>query len=126
MPQLVSYIGQQNKITLVGGAGFDSEFYRLDLTIAQFPTIFRQLDLPTAPSTSKSSLSIKESPIKASISKISALDRENWRQESSSVKSTKHDSDSAPIRTPDFTNELPTKAAVNEKSKLCRYFQKVS
>jgi hypothetical protein len=127
VPQLVPYAGQQNKVTLVQGARFDPDFYQLDLVIASFPTIFRQSDLPTAPSTYKSSLSLKESPIKASVSKTSALDRENWRHKSPSVKSTKYDSDGgAPIGTSDFTNELPAKATVKEKTKPCRYYQKVS
>lgn len=55
------------------------------------------------------------------------MDREDWRHKSPIIKSTKYDSDGgAPIGTSDFTNELPTKATVKEKTKPCRYAQKVS
>lgn len=39
--------GQTEKITLVQGTNWNSEFYQSNLTVTQFPTVFRWLNTPT-------------------------------------------------------------------------------
>lgn len=41
LSQLVPYSGAQDKVTLVQGAGWNSDFHQFNLNVTQFPTIFR-------------------------------------------------------------------------------------
>lgn len=135
LPLLVPHEGLKNKVTLVQGAGFGTEFYQPGLTIAQFPTIFRWSDLATVQCTTKSSSITKPVATKGSMHasspardfpKTSALDRDNWRQKSDSVENISQGTNGLLIETADYTSEaLPTKFESNKKSRLCRYFQKV-
>ncbi|KAF1967128.1 hypothetical protein BU23DRAFT_543353 [Bimuria novae-zelandiae CBS 107.79] len=131
LPQLVPYNGLQNKITLIQGAGFDTEFYQLGLTVAQFPTIFRWSKLVAAPSTTKGSSSVKAPSTKASapardFPKTSALDRDDWRSTSVGADSVSYDANGVIVGIPDFaaSDGFTSKAEATKKTKPCRYFQK--
>jgi hypothetical protein len=59
LPQLVPFSGLRNKITLVQGAGFSSEFHQFSLNLTQFPTIFRWSGLsPLVPGIKPSTLNV--------------------------------------------------------------------
>lgn len=48
LSQLAPLSGRRGRITLVQGAGWNSEFHQFNLNVTQFPTVFRWSDLPTA------------------------------------------------------------------------------
>ncbi|KAL1594484.1 hypothetical protein SLS60_010244 [Paraconiothyrium brasiliense] len=106
------------------------DFYQLGLTIAQFPTIFRWSELVQAPSMTKGpsiarTTSSNKVPTPA-ISKLSALDRDDWRHNSVSADGISYDSNGVICGIPDFTSDTfpASKEAKNTKTKSCRYFQK--
>jgi hypothetical protein len=48
LSQLAPLSGRRDKVTLVQGAGWNSEFHQFNLNVTQFPTVFRWSDLPAA------------------------------------------------------------------------------
>lgn len=112
IPQLVPYRSQQDKITLIQGASFESEFLPLNLTIAQFPTVFRSSDLGVTMSTNKSSPVTKTYNTKAPT-------------ENPDLNGILYDPGGVIVGNPDFTDGSSAKEEANRKTKLCRYFQKV-
>ncbi|ORY08516.1 hypothetical protein BCR34DRAFT_569763 [Clohesyomyces aquaticus] len=50
LTQIVPYSGMRNKVTLVQGSGFDSEFLQFSLNVTHFPTVFRWNGHSSAPS----------------------------------------------------------------------------
>jgi hypothetical protein len=53
LSQLVPLSGRRDKITLVQGAGWNSDFHHFNLNVTQFPTVFRWSELPTAAPSAK-------------------------------------------------------------------------
>ncbi|KAF2734279.1 hypothetical protein EJ04DRAFT_577050 [Polyplosphaeria fusca] len=52
---MVPYAGLRDKITLVQGAGFSSDFHQFNFGVTQFPTVFRWSELPVATTNGKAS-----------------------------------------------------------------------
>lgn len=126
------YNNLHKKITLIQGAGFETDFYQLGLTIAQFPTLFRWSELAQAPATVKASStaranpSIKAPPVAREGARVSAPDRDDWRQVFVSTDGIFYDSNGVIVDVPDFTASSPPAKQEQKKTKPCRYFQKVS
>jgi hypothetical protein len=132
LPQLVPYNSLHQKITLVQGAGFETDFYQLGLPIAQFPTVFRWSELAPAPSTTKGSSTTRTSsstkaPAPArDVPALSALDRDDWRHSSVGADGISYDSNGIIVSVPDFTSDSFFSKPGMKKVKPCKYFQKVS
>ncbi|KAF2874591.1 hypothetical protein BDV95DRAFT_487915 [Massariosphaeria phaeospora] len=62
LPQMVPYSGMTSKITLVQGAGFNSEFHQFSLNVTQFPTLFRWSELPSTARSVRLSISDTTEP----------------------------------------------------------------
>ncbi|KAL5422498.1 hypothetical protein PMIN04_004640 [Paraphaeosphaeria minitans] len=130
IPQLVPYNGLQKKITLVQGAGFETDFYQLGLSVVQFPTIFRWSELAQAtPTTKGSSTARTKSSTKAPLpappaARSSALDRGNWRHTSVNADGISYDSNGVIVDIPDFTADSSSANQGYKKTKPCNYFQK--
>ncbi|KAH4232137.1 hypothetical protein HBI06_075850 [Parastagonospora nodorum] len=65
LSQLVPHKGQTEKITLVQGTNWSPEFYQFNLTVTQFPTVFRWLSTPTIAPTAKAANGNGSVPSKA-------------------------------------------------------------
>ncbi|KAK7183667.1 hypothetical protein DPSP01_009547 [Paraphaeosphaeria sporulosa] len=129
LPQLVPYNGLHKKITLVQGAGFETDFYQLGLTIAQFPTIFRWSELAQAPPTIKGSsmartTSTKAPPPAPPAARPSALDRDDWRHTSVNADGISYNSNGVIVSVPGFTADSSPAKQGHKKTKPCKYFQK--
>ena len=72
LPQLVPFSGLRNKITLLQGAGFSSEFHQFSLNVHQFPTVFRWSELPSSTPPAKPQVNGNATP-----SKLAKTGREN-------------------------------------------------
>ena len=126
LPQLTPYRNRHNKITLIQGAGFVSDFHQLNLTIAQLPTLFRPSELGVASLMNKNFSTTKISNMKASTGQANPLDQGLTIHESVDVNGISYDSGGVIVGIPDFTDDGSTaNPESNKKTKLCRYFQKV-
>ncbi|EDU41015.1 conserved hypothetical protein [Pyrenophora tritici-repentis Pt-1C-BFP] len=85
LSQLIPYSGVRDKITLVQGAGWNSEFQQFNLNITQFPTLFRWSGLPAVAPPSKAAAPAA-SKHKAAAPK---LDRVGWEERSAYTQTAK-------------------------------------
>jgi hypothetical protein len=117
LSSMVPYSGMRDKITLVQGAGFNSEFYQFNLSITQFPTVFRWSELHSTSASTKPATANSSTPSKKPNPKASTHDTENlwppaWGAEEQSPASYIDSTESAPRN-------------LKEGTVPCRYFQKV-
>ncbi|KAJ4295403.1 hypothetical protein N0V90_007415 [Kalmusia sp. IMI 367209] len=134
LPQLVPYNGHQNKLTLVQGAGFETDFYQIGLNVAQFPTVFRWSELalstsatkgPAANTTAQLASHSKVPTSAYYVSKQSPLELDSWRSNPISPDGIAYDTNGVINNIPDFTSDsLPTSNQAGKKTKVCKYFQK--
>ncbi|KAA8626241.1 zf-CCCH domain containing protein [Pyrenophora tritici-repentis] len=87
LSQLIPYSGVRDKITLVQGAGWNSEFQQFNLNITQFPTLFRWSGLPAVAPPSKAAAPAA-SKHKAAAPKLvlmpgASTRKESWRRDGS-------------------------------------------
>ncbi|KAI4658114.1 uncharacterized protein J4E79_007095 [Alternaria viburni] len=145
LSQLVPFSGVRDKITLVQGAGWNSEFHQFNLNVTQFPTVFRWSELPVAVPTTKGgpatlpkqkALAAVQKPIFTSGTPTPR--KESWRRDDSFSMSDSAFGDLSPVESNSFfeqervgwedrsaytqTAKNPSKPENN--SQLCKYFQK--
>jgi hypothetical protein len=133
---LAPHSEQRNKVSLVQGAGFKSEFYKYGLNVTQFPTVFRWSGLPSGNNNSPTSLatasmrgaivaSDKPQPSPAS-SNRSPLFQSNWRNSGVSIPDGPSATRPNTYTPPD--NGWGTKKDGNKaQSRVpCKYYAKVS
>lgn len=140
LSQLVPFSGVRDKITLVQGAGWDSEFHNFNLNITQFPTVFRWSDLPiTVPSTKVAHANGNLTPKpKAVLKKTTqntpsdSIQHDSWNNVPLSPRGSVHATEGAPSGPmngfgANNGTSFGNKVAVPHKSspQLCKYFQKV-
>jgi hypothetical protein len=134
LSQLVPYTGHRDKITLVQGAGFNSDFHQFSLNVTQFPTIFRWSELSTVPPTKASVVNATErngTPIKM---KGPPKNAQNYNiiQNESSWRNNGANSFGADNNTHIGSNGFSEAAGddwTNSKTKpeaVCKYYQKVN
>ena len=131
---LVPYSGLRNKITLVQGAGFNSDFHQFGLPVTQFPTLFRWSELPTVAPTTKatstdrtSSNPPKAGPSRPTTQAHSSHARDNsWGNSAYGFDTTPGANDS-PTTYGQSDNNGWGKATDPSKYQTvpCKYFQKV-
>ncbi|KAF2652677.1 hypothetical protein K491DRAFT_695392 [Lophiostoma macrostomum CBS 122681] len=129
---LVPYSGLRNKITLVQGAGFNSEFHQFGLPVTQFPTLFRWSELPpAAPTTKAISTDRTTNPLKALASRPATQSHSSHTRDNSWGNSaygfdTTHSNNDSPTTYGQHANEGWGKATDSAKYQTvpCRYFQK--
>jgi hypothetical protein len=140
LSQLVPLSGLREKVTLVQGAGWNSEFHQFNLNVTQFPTVFRWLDLPDpAPSTKAPVANGAATPKPKAVQKNGApvvptgpRHQEMWRSDSMSARSSVIDGDRPSSGMNGFDSGSGTsfgsKAPGSQKSGQlpCKFFQKVS
>ncbi|KAI4607994.1 hypothetical protein J4E80_009391 [Alternaria sp. BMP 0032] len=146
LSQLVPFSGVRDKITLVQGAGWNSEFHQFNLNVTQFPTVFRWSELPVTvpnpkggPSTApkQKALAAVQKPILTSGTPTPR--KESWRRDDSFSMSDSAFGDLSPVESNSFFDQervgredrsAYTQTAKNGSSKpennsqLCKYFQK--
>jgi hypothetical protein len=143
LSQLMPHSGMREKITLVQGAGWNSEFHQFSLNVTQFPTVFRWLDLPTTAPNAKAANNGSVNPKNKAAPKKSAIDiplgprqTKSWVNGSVSAKSSVFGGDGASsIATnssgPSTGKSFGTKATNSRQSSQqsskqpCKFFQKV-
>jgi hypothetical protein len=143
LSQLVPLSGLREKVTLVQGAGWNSEFHQFNLNVTQFPTVFRWLDLPDATPSTKAPLSNGFAPPKPKITQKNIAPivptgprhHEMWRGDSLSARGSVMDGDRPPSTTNGFESgsgsgvSFGSKAAPSSQKTAqlpCKFFQKVS
>ncbi|KAH8725153.1 hypothetical protein GQ44DRAFT_826947 [Phaeosphaeriaceae sp. PMI808] len=139
LSQLVPFGGLRNKITLVQGAGWNSEFHQFNLNVTQFPTVFRWSDLPNgAPSTKSTHTNGAILPKPKATQKKSLLGAplgprqyDTWQNGSMSPRGSIAEFDgtsSVATNGVDTANGMSfgNKAESSQKSssQLCKFFQK--
>jgi hypothetical protein len=148
LSELVPFSGVRDKITLVQGAGWNSEFHQFNLNVTQFPTIFRWSELPvsapankvvaaTAPK-QKAVAAVQQKPLL--MSGLSSTRKESWRRDDAFSVSDSAFGDLSPTDTNGFDDQdrvgwEDRSAYTTQKkgspsnhpqkdSQLCKYFQK--
>ena len=145
LSQLVPFSGVRDKITLVQGAGWNSEFHQFNLNVTQFPTVFRWSELPVAaPTTKGGPATLPKQKALAAVQKSILTSgtptprKESWRRDDSFSMSDSAFGDLSPVESNSFfeqervgwedrsaytqTAKNPSKPENN--SQLCKYFQK--
>lgn len=138
LPQLAPLIGLREKVTLVQGTSWNSEFHQFNLNVTQFPTVFRWLELPSTTPFVKASPANGSVPTKpkvvekkpASKAPTGARHPGLWSDEPTSSKSSFAGGDMTSV-TNSFDNGSVNgygKASGSSKpsAKLCQFFQKVT
>lgn len=128
----------REKVTLVQGAGWSSEFHQFNLNVTQFPTIFRWLDLPAAVPNTKAppaNGTVPTQPKTAQKKGLQPLSSKNhaaelWLNNSMGRASSGFEGDRVSPTNGFDTNSVVSsgsKAAGSQKSGTlpCRFFQKV-
>jgi hypothetical protein len=149
LSQLVPFSGVRDKITLVQGAGWNSEFHQFNLNVTQFPTIFRWSGLSAAAPANKTSTPTAPKP-KPPITTVhkgfltsgpSTPRRESWRRDGSMSVADSAFGDLSPVETNGFGNHepervgweswsaytqnpKPTQKEAAKGTVQCKYFQK--
>jgi hypothetical protein len=136
LSQLVPLSGIRDKVTLVQGAGWNSEF-QYNLNVTQFPTVFRWSELPTSVLSTKAAPtngSVTPKPNaapKKSVPNVPTGPRQNDPRANNVISSNSAvmESDGVPIGTNGFntSNSVNPKTSGAHKSSQqpCKYFQKV-
>jgi hypothetical protein len=129
----MSHADAREKITLVQGAGFVSDYHQLGLNITQFPTVFRWSELSSAPPTKAPvamSADRNETPPKGNNAKKSYYTIQNastWRTDGETSFGAEEPSSAGTNGFPKPTGDGWTQNTYNKKSSKtpCKYFQKV-
>jgi len=138
LSQLVPFSGVRDKITLVQGAGWNSDFHHFNLNVTQFPTVFRWSELPaTVPNTktAQSNGNATPKPKLAQMKDIPVVSTgprhsDSWRNSTPvSLRSSTIDSvagtDGISASNGISFGSKPT-GSYKPSSQLCKFFQKVS
>lgn len=141
LSQLVPLSGVREKVTLVQGTGWNSEFHQFNLNVTQFPTVFRWLDLPIAPPTTKGSQANGTVPAepkpmqKKGFPNVSANSHttDSWRNDSTGRAGSVFENNRTPSS---INNGFETGSVISSGSKApssqkpatlpCKFFQKVN
>ncbi|KAF1944840.1 hypothetical protein EJ02DRAFT_370931 [Clathrospora elynae] len=146
LSQLVPFSGIREKVTLVQGAGWKSDFHQFNLNVTQFPTIFRWSGLPVAAPITKASTPTapkqKVAPRPVLTPALPTPRKESWRRNGSmSVTDSAFGTDDlSPVETNGFgdqkdrvgwenrsayTQTQKGSATVAQKdTPVCKYFPK--
>ncbi|KAF2642823.1 hypothetical protein P280DRAFT_468135 [Massarina eburnea CBS 473.64] len=128
--QLVPYTGNRDKVTLVQGAGFNSDFHTFGLNVTQFPTLFRWSELASAPPNTKAPFANKAER-KASSTETKAPTKNTYAHAANGSGSWRRDDTNGMSDAPliDISSSLGDEDGYNgnsakKKTQQCKFFQK--